>query len=350
MNELEDFKELIHHLGPTIEQFNQRYLYFGGTAYLGIPQNQEFIQLYVEGIRHFGLNNGTSRNNNVQLSIYNEAEAYAAELFSAEAALITSSGFLAAQFAITTLIGKGNLRYAPDTHPALWTSGNPKIEGSFENWTKVIVKEINDSEQKEWLIVSNSMNNLFPERYDFSFIQHLNPDKHIILLIDDSHGIGINNEGRSILAGIRAPQNVQILVVASMAKALGIDAGIILGDVNLVQEIKQSNTFLGASPPSAAGLFAFMNAKSIYQRELDQLLSLTALMAKYCSGKEDWQFVRGFPVFLSKNTDLSAKLFEKQILVSSFPYPDRDGPIVNRIVLSSWHSEKDVETLINSIN
>ena len=65
-----------------IEVNNDTYLYFGGTAYLGIPQNKEFIGLYTEGLYRYGLNNGTSRGNNVQLAIYNEAETFIAQKYS----------------------------------------------------------------------------------------------------------------------------------------------------------------------------------------------------------------------------------------------------------------------------
>jgi 7-keto-8-aminopelargonate synthetase-like enzyme len=194
------------------------------------------------------------------------------------------------------------------------------------------------------------MNNLYPEIYDFSFLNQIDANHQIVLLIDDSHGIGINNGGLSALSSFEHPKNVKILVVASMAKALGVDAGLILGDEDLINEIKNDNAFLGASPPAAAGLYAFMQGEETYRQELNKLQSLGNLLAQHLAGKKGWHFVSGFPVFLSKNVDLSGDLFEKQILVSSFPYPDRDGPIVNRIVLSSWHSEADVKTLITSID
>ena len=61
----EDFKNLKSPLANKIEAKGNSYLYFGGTAYLGIPQDEKFLQLYLKGIKKFGLNNGTSRSNNV---------------------------------------------------------------------------------------------------------------------------------------------------------------------------------------------------------------------------------------------------------------------------------------------
>lgn len=346
MQEKNSFNHLNVPLSSKINIDGQNYLYFGGTAYLGIPQNDDFIKLYLKGIENFGLNNGTSRNNNVQLGIYDDAEKQAANRFGSEAALITSSGYLAAQLTIKQLSAFGEIRYAPATHPALWIKEDPKTEGSFNNWTKNIVDEINLSEKKNWVLISNSMNNLFPEIYDFSFINEINKEKQVVLVVDDSHGIGINNNGLSSLTTIPKCNNVDVLLIASMAKALGVDAGLVLGSEKKINQLKQSNEFLGASPPSAAGLFAFMYAEEIYKSELEKLKENMLLMNNALAGNNDWYFITDFPVFFCKNADLSAKLLKRNILVSSFPYPDKDGPNVNRIVLSSWHSKADIQELV----
>ncbi|TKC12631.1 aminotransferase class I/II-fold pyridoxal phosphate-dependent enzyme [Pedobacter polaris] len=340
-----NFKQLNTHLGPRIESR----LYFGGTAYLGIPQNEAYLALYLEGLKKFGLNNGTSRGNNVQLGIYDEVEHYAAEKYGSGSALITSSGYLAAQLTIKHFVNFGEIRYAPDTHPALWQNDNPQTDGAFANWAVNIVDEINSSDKENWVIISNSMNNLYPEIYDFSFLKQINQSKHIILLVDDSHGIGIINNGLSALSAVPKCENVKTIIIASMAKALGVDAGIIFGDTDLIAELKETNAFLGASPPAAAGLFAFMNAEKIYEVELSKLNQNIATLSNVLNGNKDWHFIPNFPVFFSKNADLSTKLLAKNILASSFPYPDKDGPIINRIVLSSWHTNTDIEELIKAL-
>lgn len=345
-----DFTQLAHRLGPTVSKDGQSYLYFGGTAYLGIPGNEAFIRFYTEGIQLFGLNNGTSRSNNVQLGIYDEIEAYTAARFRAAAALTTSSGFLAAQLIIKQFARFGQIRHAPGTHPALWLDEPPVVKGTFTTWAEAIVAEINSSGLKRWFLISNSMNNLFPELYDFSFIEKIHPEKEVLLLIDDSHGIGVNNDGLSALSGFQAPPHVKVILIASMAKALGVDAGLILGDAALIQELKSSNAFLGASPPSAAGLYAFKEGLQIYERELVKLKKLSTKLGNALKNNDDWHFIPGFPVFLSKNAELSQNLLRQQILVSAFPYPDKDGEVINRIVLSSWHTEEDVDTLISSLN
>jgi 8-amino-7-oxononanoate synthase len=343
------FKQVETALGRAIEVDHRSYLYFGGTAYLGIPKNKEFLAHYIQGIELYGLNNGTSRSNNVQLNIYNEAEKVAATRFGAEEALITSSGYLAAQMTVRHFSTWGALLYAPATHPALWIDGNPDVSSDFSTWASEIVFKINQHKERQWVIVTNSLNNLFPEAYDFSFINKIDRDKEIVLIIDDSHGLGILNEGKGCLPDVPKLNNVAVIVLASMAKGLGVDAGLILGPHHLIQELKQTNVFFGASPPAAAGLHAFIKSEAIYLRELKKLKELIAYFQKGLDLRA-YTHISGFPVYLSGDKSLSQKLLEAQVLISSFAYPDQNGELLNRIVLSSWHTLADLDKLLDLLS
>lgn len=341
-----DFRSINQPFANQVVVNGECYLYFGGTAYLGIPQNQEFIDLYIQGIKKFGLNNGTSRSNNIQLGIYNEAEEEAAKRFLAVDALITSSGYLAAQLTVKTLSTFGKVMYAPATHPALWLTEQPDtLEDSFGQWKQQTIETINSAEENNFVLISNSMNNLFPEIYDFDFLEEIHLDKNIIIIVDDSHGIGINNHGLGAFSQLPRLENVECVVVASMAKALGVDAGLVLGPQHIIQQLKKTNVFVGASPPSAASLYAFIHAEEIYQTAWKKLqqniihfngaLNLT------------WKFEQGFPAYLINYPHLGEDLLKHHILISSFPYPNADSEPINRIVLSSWHQPEDIDQLIS---
>lgn len=342
-----DFSNLKAKFAHYINHNKEKYLYFSGTAYLGLSQNKKFISHFQKGIKKFGLNNGTSRTNNIQLGIYNEAEHYAAALFGVEDCAIVSSGFLASQIAVNTL-RHDNLIYAPNTHPSLWLNGNPSQQQDFNSWLNQTIIQINNSEKQNWVLASNSMNNLYPEIYDFSLLENVDLNKNITLVLDDSHGIGINNEGKSAFSSAPKRQNIEVVVVASMAKALGVDAGIILSSKKKIEKIKQSDIFVGASPPAAAGLYAFMQSREIYGQELEKLQSnIKHFIAN--SKQEEWHFANNFPVFLIQKTDIYQQLVEQKILISAFPYPDKNSDIVNRVVLSSWHKKSDINRLIKAL-
>ncbi|RZL40033.1 MAG: aminotransferase class I/II-fold pyridoxal phosphate-dependent enzyme, partial [Pedobacter sp.] len=280
---------------------------------------------------------------NIQLGIYNEAEIEAARRFRSDAALITSSGYLAAQLTVNELSSFGTIIYAPSAHPALWLENQINHTKKFVDWSVVTVERINSSQEKNWVLISNSMNNLMPEIYDFNFLNKVDKDKKIILIVDDSHGIGVNNEGLGAYFALPKLSNVENVVVASMAKALGVDAGLVLASANIVEQLKQTNTFVGASPPAAAGLHAFISGEEIYRNAYKKLYDNISIFEKGLNSQCD--YVKNFPAFLFHNPNLATELLEHQILISSFPYPGTNNTSINRVIISSWHSEKQINKL-----
>ena len=250
---MNNFTHLEQPTGRVIVVGGKEYLFFGGTSYLGLATDKAYASIFIEGIQRYGINNGTSRNNNVQQAIFDQAEEYAAKRFGFEASLLLSSGYLAAQFLVRTLATEGEVLHAPSCHPSLWLDEKPTAVGSFVDWAAAAVAYINQSPQTSFIIVSNSLDNMKPEIYDFTVFKHIDPNKKVVLLLDDSHGIGVTREnGISFDSSNFQLPNIELIVVASLAKGLATDAGLILADGPRIKSLKRSNFYTGASPSSPA--------------------------------------------------------------------------------------------------
>ncbi len=323
--------------------------FFGGTAYLGIPFNKKFRKLVFEGIDLYGINHGASRNNNVSLDVFAMAEAEAAKRCGAEDAIIVSSGYLSAQLVIQHYFQKCKFIYAPDSHPALWIGdpGPPKL--SFRDWAVQAVEEVNSSNQ-DVLLISNSLNNLFPEIYEFNWLKEILPGKKVILLVDDSHGTGITGPiGEGVYLRIPQIPHIETIVIASMAKALGVDAGVILGTQNTIDRLRTSPVYAGASPPVPGVLYAYVNAFAIYQEELEKLRTNIKFFSSFFEGFKGISYLKDFPVFLLDDSNAGEYLASKGILISSFAYPDPKGKALNRVVLNSGHSMEEMKGLAEAL-
>ena len=339
------FRNLNQTTGRIISLDNAEYLFFGGTAYLGLLANPEYIELYKQGIDRYGLNNGTSRTNNVQLGIYKDAEDQLAKRFSFESAALLSSGYLAGQATVRALSKGKSVLYAPGSHPALWLQEAPLQEGDFDQWILNTVDFINNTVQEEFVVISNCIDNLTPQRFDFSPFKSLNVDKKVTLILDDSHGIGIlKKDGISAdLSGLKNP-NIEIVVLASLAKGLGTDAGLVLGSKEMINQIKKNPIYNGASPTAPAAFYALIHGSSLYDEAFEKMQNNTSLLAEIVA-KTSLSHIENFPVFSSKKPELYKHLLQKNILISSFPYPLATSPLLNRIVISALHSEDDVRHL-----
>ena len=324
-----------------------QYLYFSGTSYLGLTADQGFKALIEAGVKQLGGHFGGSRLNAVSLEIFKEAEDWISNFTSAEAALVASSGSLAGQLLIKYL--KGYFIYAPDVHPALW-NGSISFKGSFQEWVSWI-KHHWPVNQEKVIIVANSINPLTVEAYDFSWLEHLPLQKgQLVLVIDDSHGLGIlGQDGSGILSLLPQREEIEVVVVSSLGKALGIPGGVILGSKALIENLWESPFFGGASPPPPAFLHVLVNSNDIYTNALNKLKDNIRLFKNLTSHLPGLSSIDDYPVVKVDKPALGPWLREKGILISQMSYPSPDSPLCTRIVINAAHQKEDIHKLAQKL-
>jgi 7-keto-8-aminopelargonate synthetase-like enzyme len=333
--------------GRTIFVANKEYLYFAGTSYLGISTNEQFQSYLLEGFRKYGSNYGGSRLSNLKFSIFDEAEALIAKWTGAEAALIVSSGTLAGQLATKMLSQHSKLVHTPDAHPALFQTQQEASTLSYEVWVERVLERAHVS-QYPLVFCCNAIDPLRLKTYDFSWLDELPKDKSFTLLLDDSHGIGITGQsGGGVFTTINAPEQVEVMVVASLGKALGISGGVILGKATQINQMKYNSFFGGASPASPAYLYAFLQAQQLYEAQRRHLLSLVHWFCAKCT---IFRSLPDYPVFNTSHHHLFEYLQKKEIVISSFPYPTPDSERITRVVLNAAHHLDDVKKLVSEVN
>lgn len=348
------FRNLKQATGRTLSLDGTEYLFFGGTAYLGLLVNPAYIELFKKGIDIYGLNNGTSRSNNVQLGIYQEAENNLANRFGFQAAALLSSGYLAAQVAVHALTAGKAVIYAPGSHPSLWLTETPQEQRPFEEWIQHTVSQINESQDHEFVIISNCIDNLGPQKFDFSALRKIDYNKKVTLILDDSHGLAVlaenevSTDWRSLCS-----DSLEVVLLASLAKGLGTDAGVVMGTQKSIDIIKKHPIFNGASPSSPAAVYALVYSEHIYTEYFAKMQKNNELLSDL-TRETNLNHIPNFPVFSSKDPHLYKHLVQQNILISSFPYPLSSSPLLNRIVVSALHTEDDIrhigEILLSEIS
>lgn len=373
-----NFHQITHLPDRTIDLDGQEYLYFSGTAYLGIPQNTAFQDLIQEGLHQYGSVYGSSRNGNLQLSIYEQAETKLASWTGAAAALTLSSGMLAGQAAIRQLMLDGyEFLYSPDVHPAVWHLPQVEIpKSSFEIWSEQFVissqksgvrsqepEALNRQSQitnpqsaiknpqsqianQKFALVTNSVDALRGKLYDFGWVNDIPDSTEVVLLIDDSHGLGVTGtEGRGVWERIPKRRNIRLIVTASLAKAMGLPGGVIFSDPETIQRIRSTAYFGGCSPIAPDHLYAYVHAEALYA---EAYARLQANIQQFADAVKDiglFSFTEGYPVFYTDRDELYPFLLQRGIFIYSFSYPKPTDKANTRVVISAWHTADDIEKL-----
>jgi 7-keto-8-aminopelargonate synthetase-like enzyme len=319
--------------GRKITFEGAEYLWLGGTNYLGIGSHPTFQNALAEGIKQYSQNFGSSRRNNLQFSIWEDFEKALAAHFNVEAAALCSSGLAAAQIAVQYAQQKGlNLNLAPQAHPALWRHPHLPFTGTYADWIS--------SHQKGQILATDGIGSPWITIFDFTFAASMHPAN--FLIVDESHRIGIQE--------IKLSCSGHLLQTASLSKAFGLPAGVILGSEKNIDEIKKDSFWVGSSPPNPAFCFAGLHSIEAYKERSQQSKALADRFADNLQGFEvSVNYEAGYPAFCSKTPGLFEHLKSAGILVNHFAYPDISAPLVCRAILSTCLSFEDIDTLTDAI-
>lgn len=325
--------------GRTCVIDGKEYLFFSGYAYLGMNCVKAFTDLVKDGIDKYGLLFPSSRISNTRLAIYSTFENLLSNITGSENTACFSSGYLAGK-AVTGLFNK--IYNAPDSHPAILRS--TASQETFEEWADEIVNAINLSREENSVIAADAVNVITATVNDFSFVEHI--EKKVTVIIDDSHGIGLIGEnGRGICKLVPSSANAEYIFTYSLSKAFGIAGGAVSGAAETISLLRSSPAYTATTSVSPAFIHAFIHAQNYYEQQRKVLRSNIAYFAKLVK-ELNLQRHSQLPVFVLPGID-DEILLQKNIIISSFAYPNPEGKKVQRIVLNALHTKSDLEYLAN---
>lgn len=334
--------------GRSIQADQQTWLYFGGTAYLGLQAEQSFQEILIANIRRYGSSYGASRNANVSFSLFEEVERELAGWMGAERALTVSSGYLAGQLVCQTLReARCDLLHLPGTHPALLSPNTTEQNAAIQDLNTLIATSIENYRQPVLLLDSIDFDGLhYPH---FETLNSL-PIEELILVADDSHGFGVVGEqGKGSIEALRRLPAKELIVCGSLNKGLGLQAGVILGTEERISQMRGSPFFTGASPAAPASLASFLDAQELYRIRHATLTQNVSLFSSLNDCDQLFEYNQGHAAFSLKDPKLADHLEANGILFTRFNYPTRQETPLNRIIVSAAHLRSDIEALTETI-
>ncbi len=345
---------MIHYIddypGREINVQGQKFLYFGGTSYLGLQTDEEFQNVFIKNIKKFGTNYGASRKSNVKLKVFDEAETLLARVVGCEATLILSSGYLAGQILAQNFNKpEYKLFYAPNTHSALYSNYNKPFT-TFNGLSAAITKQLTSKDNIVPVVFLDSIDCDVCNYPDFNGLRDL-PFEQIILIVDDSHGIGlIGKNGEGVFRTLQKFKAKELIVCCSLGKSYGIQAGAVLGDSKRIKRLSETAFFGGASPAAPSSLATFVHSQSIYDSKRQQLLCNIEYFEKLVTNISYFKSIHAHPAYTFQDEQLNDFLETKGIILTNFNYPEESATLVSRIVISSHHSKDDIRAISGFIN
>jgi 8-amino-7-oxononanoate synthase len=334
--------------GRTAVVEGKEFLFFSGYSYLGMSHVQAFIDLVKEGIDRFGILHPSSRISNTQLGIYEETERLLSSLTKQDATVLYSSGFLAGRAAIETLVADNtNCYVVQGTHPAIQTTARPLRNNWQEHFSQLVEQSTSDT----FTLLCDSVNPLTATITDFSFLTTICASKKITCIIDDSHGIGLlGKNGEGISSKLPALSNVDYIISYSLSKAFHINGGAISCSSEVANVLRQSPYYTASTSVAPSLCYAFINGQNLYYSQRVKLLRNVSRLREQLKDNISISSHPLLPIFVLCEEYDQDYFSTKDIIISSFPYPDPSGKTINRIVLNALHTSEDLEMLVRLIS
>ena len=340
--------------GRELDLDHKKFLYFGGTSYLGLQTDEAFLEIFISNIRKYGTNYGASRKSNVRISVFQEAEHYLSQLVGCESSVTLSSGYLAGQLVRQTMDTKEHrLFYAPNTHSALYSptpSTKLKPYITFTALNIAVRAHLETNKETTPVVFLDAIDFSGANYPDFEGLRTL-PLESIILVVDDSHGIGIVGEnGGGVFRSLKELNPKELIVCCSLGKGFGIQAGSVFGTKKRIEQFTNTPFFGGASPAAPAAVACLMDGKTLFLEKRAILINNMDFFKSNVKNLDRFKFMEGHPAYSFTDEKLVNYLERQNVLVTSFRYPDEDSHLMSRIVISAHHKREDILLLCNIIN
>lgn len=329
-----------------IEIENKEYLYFGGTAYLGLPTHPEFQKLLIKNILQWGTAYGSSRSANIQLTAYENGERFLANFIKAEAALTLSSGMLAGKLVIETLTPETDCFFHfPDTHTAI------KAQNSLPFFIgEKINPRLLDSEIEKITVLTDSVPSFHVQPIDLSILNLIPTNKEITLVIDESHSLGIlGTNGCGIFSTINLPNIKRKIMVSSLGKAFGLTGGVIASDSEFINLLATHDTYVSSAGMNAAFVQTMADAETIYLQQHLKLKDNLNYINTHLIKNKAVLFDPEYPLIYPEIEGINEVLVANKIIVTNFKYATGTKDL-NRIVITANHKKEDLDIIIHLLN
>lgn len=253
---------------PLPRSADERFIDLASNDYLGLAADPRVADAAASAASVWGAGATSSRLVAGTTRLHLDLEQELAMLAGMESGLVFSSGYLANIGVITALGGPGILIVADEHCHASMIDGfrlsRSRTESFAHNDLEEAGRLLAGRAEPRALIAVESVFSVLGDEAPLSGLLALAEEHDAVLLIDEAHSLGVTGaghfQGRGSVAGTSLAGHPNVIVTATLSKALGSQGGAVLGS-GLLREhlVNRARSFIfdtGLAPTSAAAALA----------------------------------------------------------------------------------------------
>ena len=338
----------------------KKVLNFCSNNYLGLANHPKMISAVKEIVEKYGVGPGAVRSIAGTMDIHLELEKRLAKFKGVEDCITFQSGFTANLATIPALVGKEDAILSDELNHA------SIIDGSRLSGAKIIrykhadpvdlEKQIleNQANYRRLLVITDGVFSMDGDLAPLDKIYNVTSKYDVMLMVDDAHGEGVVGKGgRGIVDHFNLHGKVDV-EVGTMSKAFGVMGGMVAGNSNIIEWLRQrGRPFLFSSastPPDVAACLAAVDLLENSTELVDRLWE----NSDYFKSKMK---ILGFDIGQSQTPitpvmlgdaklarEFSRELYENGVFAMALGFPTVPmGKARIRVMISAAHSRSDLD-------
>ena len=272
--------------GPTVTVDGRELVALCTNDYLSLANDPDVRAAAVDAVQQWGVGAGASRLISGTTRVHAELEKRLAAFKGTEAAVVTSTGWMANQAAVCTLAAEGDLVVCDKlNHASLLDAARISgatlrtyAHGDAERLRRLLDKH--RSKHKRCLIATDSLFSMDGDLAPLAELVDIRGQFDAMLLIDEAHATGVLGAGGRGAAELLGVDRGVDATVGTLSKALGASGGFVAGPQVLIDTIRNTaRAYIYTTAPPSAICAAALAALDIVQHRPERRQHLARLSA-----------------------------------------------------------------------
>jgi glycine C-acetyltransferase len=351
---------------------DKEFLRFNSNSYLGLSLDDGIIKAEEEASRKFGVGPGAVRFINGTFKAHRDLEKRLAQFHGKEEGMIFSCAYTAMIGVFNALTSKETIIISDElNHNCIINAmklSRPKKKNIYkhnnmEMLEKIVKESIGQCERL--LIITDGIFSMrgdyaplgaiseIAEKYDSRFSQN------IIVMIDDSHGVGAFGETGRGTAEITGAQDGVDVLIGTLGKAFGVNGGYVVTGRKIIRYLREKAvTYIYSNPITVGEAAACIGVLDFIESDsgIERLKYVSGLTKKFENGLKKL----GFEIIESEHPIVPLMIRETQktsrlvnylkkngVLTTGLNFPVvPDGDQTIRCQINGNHTDYDVEYVL----
>jgi len=349
--------------GVEITVDGRSMLAFCSNDYLGLANHPDLRKAMIDGVKRYGVGAGASHLLSGHTTAHHALEEELAEFVGAESVLLFSTGYMANQAVITSLVGRNDRIVEDRLNHASLIDAARLSRATVKRYPHADVARVRDllDSPGEALVSTDAVFSMDGDLAPLTQLVQLTRGK-AWLLADDAHGIGVLGEnGRGSFEHHSLTIEPHTIYMGTLGKAMGTAGAFVAGSSDLIETLIQTGRtyiYTTAMPPAVAE--ATRAAIRLLSSGVGLPQKLASNVEKFRRGAEELglQLMDSTTaiqpiVFGSSERAMAASqaLETDGILVPAIRPPTvPEGTARLRITLSAAHSARHLDKLLDALS